>query len=204
MGVYWGASMLKNLALVFLFVFGLCASARADFVATYDWNFQADAPVCGGGPGCVGFEAGSLTEAGTFTIDSPTDLLGASGILTTLTPNYDLIAASITSVTTSEIHSKDSGGTPSGFWQAVTGEVAVPVEWDVTSCPPVGDSGCSVGIFTGVFPGTTTLNYSLESVDAVPEPSTWAMLLIGFAGIGFAGWRRASRRASNIRLAVYR
>lgn len=28
---------------------------------------------------------------------------------------------------------------------------------------------------------------SLES--AVPEPSTWAMLLIGFAGIGFAGWR---------------
>jgi hypothetical protein len=25
---------------------------------------------------------------------------------------------------------------------------------------------------------------------AVPEPSTWAMLLIGFAGIGFAGYRR--------------
>jgi hypothetical protein len=25
---------------------------------------------------------------------------------------------------------------------------------------------------------------------AVPEPSTWAMLLIGFAGIGFATYRR--------------
>lgn len=24
---------------------------------------------------------------------------------------------------------------------------------------------------------------------AVPEPSTWAMLLIGFAGLGYAGWR---------------
>jgi hypothetical protein len=24
-----------------------------------------------------------------------------------------------------------------------------------------------------------------------PEPSTWAMLLIGFAGIGFAGWRKS-------------
>jgi phospholipase/lecithinase/hemolysin len=28
---------------------------------------------------------------------------------------------------------------------------------------------------------------------AVPEPSTWAMLLIGFAGLGFAGYRRAAR-----------
>jgi hypothetical protein len=27
-------------------------------------------------------------------------------------------------------------------------------------------------------------------VASVPEPSTWAMLLIGFAGIGFAGYRR--------------
>jgi hypothetical protein len=25
---------------------------------------------------------------------------------------------------------------------------------------------------------------------AVPEPSTWAMILVGFAGIGFMGWRR--------------
>jgi len=26
-------------------------------------------------------------------------------------------------------------------------------------------------------------------VDAVPEPSTWAMLGFGFAGLGFLGWR---------------
>jgi PEP-CTERM motif len=25
----------------------------------------------------------------------------------------------------------------------------------------------------------------------VPEPSTWAMLLLGFAGLGYAGYRRA-------------
>jgi hypothetical protein len=24
----------------------------------------------------------------------------------------------------------------------------------------------------------------------VPEPSTWAMMLIGFAGLGYAGYRR--------------
>jgi hypothetical protein len=26
---------------------------------------------------------------------------------------------------------------------------------------------------------------------AIPEPGTWAMMLLGFAGLGFAGWRRA-------------
>ena len=31
------------------------------------------------------------------------------------------------------------------------------------------------------------------SVAAVPEPSTWAMLLIGFAGIGFMAYRRKSK-----------
>ena len=30
---------------------------------------------------------------------------------------------------------------------------------------------------------------------AVPEPSTWAMMLLGFAGLGFIGYRRARRAA---------
>jgi len=28
-------------------------------------------------------------------------------------------------------------------------------------------------------------------VDVVPEPSTWGMMLVGFAGLGYAGYRRA-------------
>jgi hypothetical protein len=30
---------------------------------------------------------------------------------------------------------------------------------------------------------------------AIPEPSTWAMILLGFAGIGFAGYRKAKQAA---------
>ena len=33
-------------------------------------------------------------------------------------------------------------------------------------------------------------------VNAVPEPSTWAMLILGFAGIGFMAYRRKSRPAA--------
>ena len=32
---------------------------------------------------------------------------------------------------------------------------------------------------------------------AIPEPSTWAMMLLGFAGLGFVGYRR-SRKAVSI------
>jgi hypothetical protein len=36
---------------------------------------------------------------------------------------------------------------------------------------------------------------SAESVAAVPEPSTWAMMILGFAGVGFMAYRRKSQPA---------
>ena len=44
---------------------------------------------------------------------------------------------------------------------------------------------------SGTFSLTGVSVLSLNS--AIPEPSTWAMMLLGFAGLGFAGYR-ASRR----------
>jgi hypothetical protein len=35
-----------------------------------------------------------------------------------------------------------------------------------------------------------------SDVDAVPEPSTWAMMILGFAGIGFMAYRRRNQSAS--------
>ncbi|MBV9909991.1 MAG: PEP-CTERM sorting domain-containing protein, partial [Hyphomicrobiales bacterium] len=36
------------------------------------------------------------------------------------------------------------------------------------------------------------LRYGGVAFAAAPEPSTWAMLLLGFAGLGFAGYRKRS------------
>jgi hypothetical protein len=33
-------------------------------------------------------------------------------------------------------------------------------------------------------------------VVAVPEPSTWAMLLLGFVGLGYVGYRGSRRTAA--------
>ena len=42
--------------------------------------------------------------------------------------------------------------------------------------------------------GTITYDYT-PAVSGVPEPATWAMMLIGFAGLGFA-FRQSHRRVS--------
>jgi hypothetical protein len=58
--------------------------------------------------------------------------------------------------------------------------------------------------FTGNVGGTEYYNLqgsaTASTSGAVPEPSTWAMLGIGFAGLGFAGWRKS--RTNRLAVAV--
>jgi hypothetical protein len=50
-------------------------------------------------------------------------------------------------------------------------------------------------IHTTMFPGGEIRTQLLPLGTAVPEPSTWAMMLIGFAGLGFA-FRQSRRKVS--------
>jgi PEP-CTERM motif len=57
-----------------------------------------------------------------------------------------------------------------------------------------------LGSFTSIsFIDPTQDNYHEitigAEVSAVPEPSTWLMMLLGFAGLGFAGYRRSRKNA---------
>jgi hypothetical protein len=61
----------------------------------------------------------------------------------------------------------------------------------------------SLGVTLGTFetkwgPGANQ-NFTLVVGTAVPEPSTWAMMLLGFAGLGFMGYQSAGRRRGTAR-----
>jgi len=45
----------------------------------------------------------------------------------------------------------------------------------------------------GETPGPAYLDDFDIGVSGVPEPSTWAMMLLGFAGLGFAGYRQRQK-----------
>jgi hypothetical protein len=75
---------------------------------------------------------------------------------------------------------------PPGFTdlQTWTRDGGIEPDWLRVGKDIVG--GSSAPAFNAAFSLSGTL---------VPEPSTWAMMLVGFGGLGYAGFRRASARA---------
>ncbi len=41
--------------------------------------------------------------------------------------------------------------------------------------------------------GTFNMAFSISGVGAVPEPSTWALMILGFAAVGFMAYRRSRK-----------
>jgi hypothetical protein len=79
-----------------------------------------------------------------------------------------------------------SGSTLGGFQARDTSLIAqTSIPWFVYAWGGVPNSpGCPLDC--GANPGFE----GIASVAAVPEPSTWAMMILGFAGVGFMGYRR--------------
>jgi len=85
---------------------------------------------------------------------------------------------------------------------------------DILLAGPVAAVPGSCGPFCQTFGGSGILeagNYYLEiagngggtsgyggnlSVAAIPEPGTWAMMLLGFAGVGFMAYRRRNSNSA--------
>jgi probable HAF family extracellular repeat protein len=70
------------------------------------------------------------------------------------------------------------------------------VEWSDGKLIDLGVlPGFARGIATGINDHGQVVGYSMFPV--VPEPSTWVMMLAGFAGLGLAGYRRGKSGRAN-------
>ena len=81
------------------------------------------------------------------------------------------------------------GGTPLGFVQLIGNG---PDLFTGNPADPIFTLG-SFNLNNPFFGQSDVL--TISAVAAVPEPSTWAMMILGFAGVGFMAYRRHGKRA---------
>lgn len=51
--------------------------------------------------------------------------------------------------------------------------------------------------FSSVTLSSSSNSFELTNISAVPEPSTWAMMILGFLGLGFFGYRKSSKNSGS-------
>jgi hypothetical protein len=101
----------------------------------------------------------------------------------------------------------NTAGGDSGGPQFVNGKLASITSFGLTFGPATGDSdnqlNSSFGEFSGVVPVYIHRNFITLAYGVVPEPSTWAMMILGFGIVGGAlrRQRRQVRVKANVALA---
>jgi hypothetical protein len=170
-----------------LMIGGLLPLAAASVPASaevFDWSLTGPAPGLGGVPfpGSGTIIATLTSSPGVWDIDTITGMVNGSEI--TATSTFD---------------GADNRLFTNGFGfvstNGISFETAAEQMVDIfsffgQSTPPTGNPYGELTSNPGGFGvGTFTLT-------AVPEASTWAMMLIGFAGLGVARYRTSQKRAA--------
>jgi len=85
-----------------------------------------------------------------------------------------------------------------GTWSGTSNHYAGPLSFDIagiTTADFVDNSAGFMAAIDALGPAGTGEIAGTGTLSAVPEPSTWAMMLLGFAGLGFAGYRQRRKLA---------
>ncbi len=132
------------------------------------------------------------------------DLVGDPTIaISGLTSGFSLISTTAGSIAAASFGSFDYGINCTGCGHGFAGGLLGPLSFTISgSSPLVLDFNTVSGkqIFFGsdlVVDAATanTGNVGATFTAAVPEPSTWAMMILGFAGVGFMAYRRKNKMA---------
>ena len=167
------------------------------------------------------FDGSSMTPA--FTAGITLNVQGGQAISGTGTINFSGNIFDLTLITPSTVGNEAVPG-PVGFrdnhgTDLFGADTIVPIDgpccgllFAITNNPVWGQNalfnvwsngGDSYGfLFSGtlanVFDVYLNQGSGTGTVSAVPEPSTWAMMILGFAGVGFMAYRRKSRPAFRV------
>ena len=149
----------------------------------FDWSLTGPAPGLGGVPfpGSGTIIASPTASTGVFDIDTITGVVNGSEITGTSTfqgAENEVFTNGFAFVGLSGISFETTAGQSVNIF-SFFGQGTPPTGnayGELTSSP----GGFGVGTFT---------------LTAVPEASTWAMMLIGFAGLGIAGYRATRKGA---------
>jgi hypothetical protein len=176
-------------ASAFLAMSGIAPATSATTIDTYDFTQ-------GGYVGLAG--TGDLTGSFTGAVESDgfIELADLSSMSVTFTVTG---GGALSSDALPLFFSFDTAGGSSSL-DLITNLVTtpLPVSVCVGAAAVLGASGCGAGGFDGVFFPFTTQDFpvvTLVSSVTTPESPTWVMMLLGFAGLAFAGHRGTRRGA---------
>ena len=151
------------------------SSGSVDYIGTYwtaqDGNRSLD--LDGGGPGSIQASQSIATIVGQQYLVSFWMAANPDG-----GPNPKTLDVSFGS----------SG--PQPFTFATTGTTKVNMGWELFSFTYTATAALSDLSFVSTTSGAYGPAIDNIAVDAVPEASTWAMMLLGFLGVGFLAYRR--------------
>jgi PEP-CTERM motif len=175
--------------------------------------------------GSVTFNQDTSNFTGLIYVSSGvlTDLNLTSGTVTATLPYFDIFANPASPYFSSLYFPGNPDGLVPDYFSLVNGSIQAWMLHGVTPsyelvtpsyqlysfgnspiCPGCGNESVQSNFPSGTIYAYNSLELGLWSITptaAVPEPSTWAMMILGFAGVGFMAYRR-SRKDQGLALAA--